>query len=496
MNKVSNKQYISDVINIEDIDKWNKDEIVFIEAPTGRGKSHFIKNTLAEHNRDKKILLLVSRILIKNQSDKELLRQDIDNVTITTYQNIANKILLRKEIEFTDCDYIICDESHFFCEDSEYIYEGDLVFDWIMSKSSIKIFMTATGHYIKSYLKYELGLKIKLYKIKNTYEFIEKLYFYEDDDVIKKLLLELPPNEKAIYFTSANKAHELSEMLDSCVFYCSKNNSLSRYVDTDSIKYIEENECFQEHVLCTTKAMDCGVNIKDTQVKHIIVDMVDLSTIIQCIGRKRIVEDEKIIVYIKNKKGNSIARRLENLQYKIRYANILKEQGIVKLVEENAHKNTYGNLIYDVINPSTLQIDKKINELMYYTYNENIKLYQSMMKDCENSFKEKLFERMGINMDSNKLEEVVDSYTLKYALDKLVGIKMFKEEQQKFKEFLTKELFNTAKTNHGFIGLKTINGYFEENDIPYFIESKKENSRKDKNYKKNYWIISKRIYEL
>jgi hypothetical protein len=490
MNEVSNKQYISDIINKEEIDKWSNNEIVFIEAPTGCGKSHFIKNVLSEHDRNKKILILVNRILIKSQSEKELLRQDIDNVTITTYQNIANKILLRKEIEFDNYDYIICDESHFFCEDSEYIYEGDLVFDWVMSRSGIKIFMTATGYYVRSYLKYELGLKIKLYQIKNTYDFIEKLYFYEDDDVIKKLLLDLPPDEKAIYFTSAKKAYETSKLLESCVFYCSKNNhSYCSYVNKESIEYLEENENFQEQIMCTTKVMDCGVNIKDTDLKHIIVDMADISSLIQCIGRKRIQDNEKIILYIKDKKGNSIVRRLESIQNKLNYANILFEKGSIALVQENAHRNTYGNLIYDVINKNELKLEKKVNDLMYFTYKLNEEIYTKILQDKEDGFKNKLFERMNIDMPYTYLEQELDALKLEHILDKLVGVKMFKDEQKDFKELLLRELLNAPKSNHGSIGLKTINALFDENKINYIVNNKREKSGEFRD--QTYWVISK-----
>ena len=176
-----------------------------------------------------------------------------------------------------------------------------------MRQSGIKIFMTATAYFIKNYLTKELKLEIDHYHIKNEYEFIEKLYFFENDDVIKKLLFDLPSDEKAIYFTNAKKAHEMSELLESCAFYCSKNNyDYSRYVNSEVVAYIEENEKFEEQVLCTTKVMDTGVNIKDDFIRHIIVDIADLSSIIQCIGRKRIKGSEKIIVYIKDKKGNSI----------------------------------------------------------------------------------------------------------------------------------------------------------------------------------------------
>jgi len=68
------KQYISDIITSEDIDNWTSEKIVFIEGPTGRGKSHFIKHTLSDYNPSMKILILVNRTIIKKQSQKGIIK--------------------------------------------------------------------------------------------------------------------------------------------------------------------------------------------------------------------------------------------------------------------------------------------------------------------------------------------------------------------------------------------------------------------------------------
>lgn len=469
------------------------------KRPNRIWESYFIKYDLSELVYPKKILILVNRTIIKeqfenellNKNNKEIKEEDLDNITITTYQNIANKIQHKQLIKFYGYDYIICDESHAYTEESVFIFNLDLAFDWVMEQNCIKIFMTATAYYIKSYLEDELKLTLKNYYIKNTYDFIEKLYFYQDDKVVQKLLMDLPPNEKAIYFTSAKKAHELSELLDSCaVFYCSKNNSTYyQYIDEDIENYIVKNEKFEQKVLCTTKVMDCGVNIKDEQVKHLIIDIADLTSIIQCIGRKRIQGNEKFILYIKDKKGNAISRKITHIDDKLYNPNILKEKGAIGLVEENAHQNTYGDLIYDIIDSQTNQINKQVNKLMYFTYSKDKEIYTEMLKDKKDGFKLKLFERMCIDINYTYLEEERDGYTLENILDKLVGVKMFKEEQKKFKEILLKELLNAPKANHGSVGLKTINALFDENKINYIVNSKREKTGENRD--KTYWVISK-----
>jgi len=488
---MSKQEYISDLIKTEEIEKWNSDKIIFIESPTGKGKSHFIKHTLSQYDNTKRILILVNRTIIKKQSEVEI--GDNENITIKTYQHLSEVILTKSEIiaDFIDFDYIICDEAHHFCEESEFIFNTDVSFNWVMNQNAIKIFMTATANFIKGYLTEKLKLEINHYYIENDYNFIKELYFYENDKTIGKLLFFLPPDEKAIYFTSAKKAYEMSKLLDSHVFYCSNNNyNYRQYVDSEKITYIEENEKFEEQVLCCTKVADCGFNLKDDKIKHLIVDIADLSSIIQCIGRKRIQGNEKIILYIKDKKGNSISRKLENIKDKLTYANFLVENGDIKLIQEYGHKNTYGNLIYDIINEEELRISKKLNELMYYTYKKNEELYEEILKDKEDGFKNKLFERMGVlDMKYTCLEKKLDELVLEDILNKLVRIKMFKDEQKKFKETLLDKLLNSPKANHGSIGLKTINALFEENNLKYFVDSERETFGELKN--KRYWIISK-----
>ena len=72
------------------------------------------------------------------------------------------------------------------------------------------------------------------------------------------------------------------------------------YVDKEKIKNLLINQRFEEQFLITTSCFDAGINIIDTDVKHIVIDIVDIGSLIQCIGRKRIQsEDDKVHIYIK-----------------------------------------------------------------------------------------------------------------------------------------------------------------------------------------------------
>ena len=83
-----NNIFVSDVIN-EDYKEWKDGDFILINAGTGCGKSHFIKNTLYEHCKKtgKKILLISNRNLLKLQNEYELCEK-LDIITCINYQKI------------------------------------------------------------------------------------------------------------------------------------------------------------------------------------------------------------------------------------------------------------------------------------------------------------------------------------------------------------------------------------------------------------------------
>jgi hypothetical protein len=487
-------KYVSDLIKLDDIEQWELGDIIAINAPTGSGKSHFIKNVLKNYciSKKKNILLLTNRDILKDQFIHELIEDDVDGIiTVKNYQSIEIKIIYSVPME--EYDYIVCDEYHYLFNDT-FNFCTDLSLDYILEQTfNVKILLSATSTIPIKYLEEIKHLEIIKYEIESNYNYIEKLYFYEDDNVILKLLNELSENEKAIYFTKAKTSYDFSKQIENSAFICSKHNSTYRkHINEEEKQNIVENTMFDSKILFTTIALDNGVNIKDVQLKHIIIDTFDLDTIQQCLGRKRITNsDEKVIVYIKNWNNKKLNGKKTSLNNIIKYAELLKN-GLSSedLIKEYKHKNTYGNLIYDIIDNE--KIIKHVNEAMYFKYKydiEQIELYMA------SEYMDYVSERFN-QAKYFDLEQEVDAMTLEDKLDKLVGVKIFKDEQQKFKEFLTEELFGNPKLNHGSLGINTIKGFFQDNNLLYDIDSKKENSKKSKNRGKYYWIISKKVYEI
>jgi precorrin-2 methylase len=132
---------------------------------------------------------------------------------------------------------------------------------------------------------------------------------------------------------------------------------------------------------------------------------------------------------------------------------------------------------------------------MYYIKIKNeIEMLEKMKKRKKDGYKQAVISRLKYNKENViELDAELDGSILTDYLDSIVGEKLFKEEQKKFKDFLTTndDLFNPAKPDHKSLGLNLINGYFKENELPYIIESDRENLRQSEYYKKTYWIIGK-----
>lgn len=492
---------VKDLITIDEIEAWKEESIILINAGTGKGKTTFIKETLFEYckYRNKKILLLVNRTALRKQVNSDLAKKKEKDtvIRVASYQAVIK--LLRAGKNIKHFDYVVADEVHFFFSDALFNNTTDLAWNWLINNKGIKILMSATPTLPKEYIRKVTKKKPKEYKIKTNYnEFIDKLYFYKNDKIIDKILFDLPPDEKAIYFGGAKKAHRLCTILKDAKFYCSKNNpdGLHKYADIGTFDDIVTNEKFDCQVLCCTSALDNGINFCDPKLKHIIIDYLDLDELQQMIGRKRLLSEKncKLSIYIKDWNKQNLNRIFNFKNLEMEPADYLKSHGDIALTLKFQKKCfTWKNAI-DTIVDSNNEIHHVINEMMYTKQKNSIEAIKNMM-DVKNGYRKAVISRLQFKMKNVVvLDESIDEYTLIDYLDSFVGKKLFKEEQQQLKNFLINNdnLFNPAKTDHDCLGYNQINGYFEDHNLLYCIKGKNiENSRKSENYKKSYWLIYK-----
>lgn len=482
-------EHFSDLISLEDITSWKPGDMILGTAGTGDGKSYFILNDLYDYCKERKltILFLTNRDILKEQFSQEVkVNEKQDIITIYNYQKIEAMIMYGIPID--EFNFIVADEIHYVFTDAEFNRNTELTIEWLIHiKNSIKILLSATSEYIKNYLEVHRKIELIKYTMESKRDHIVNTYFYEDDSVLMKLLYELPTEEKAMYFGNVDKVYKASQDLTDAEFLCSTNSKYSRLANKEIKEQIIENAKFECQVLCTTSVIDNGVNIKDESLKHIIVDYFDIDTIIQCLGRKRVLhKDDTINIYIRNRSSKSLKMSLTNFKTRITQVKYLKDFGVDEFVKKYGRKDLSNciNIIMDNKKP-----DLKINEIMYIKQLKNIEDAELMIA---NNYDFIICQKLNIDYSTIKrLEDEYDALTLADIITQYIGIKMFEEEREEFKKLLMDKLFNTPEASHGSLGMKSINSLFKDNNLSFVIKSKSETSRKSDNYKKTYWIISK-----
>lgn len=297
-------KYIENIIPVSDIPKWRPDEPVMISAGTGTHKTSYIYNYLGKYAKDnnKKILLLTQRTASKKQMQSDVKSKNLEGtIDVRTYQSLDHYIQGNGEIDLRVYDYIVSDESHYWISDAPFNNLLDLSFKAIIRSRAVKIFMSATVGDFERYLRLYTKWTIKKYEITRDWSFIDNLVFFTKDRQIAEIIDDfLAKGEKGIVFiNNLKKSSGLYKKYRKQSLYVCSDSSNNGMMDLNKKQELLDCERFDEPILITTSALDSGVNINDDDVKNIILDIKDIDTLLQCIGRKRLKPDEKINLYIR-----------------------------------------------------------------------------------------------------------------------------------------------------------------------------------------------------
>ncbi|WP_203246317.1 DEAD/DEAH box helicase [Sporosarcina beigongshangi] len=486
---------VTDLVTIDEINKWKQGDIITIAAGTGKGKSYFIKNILyAIAKRDnKRILMLIHRRNCTEQFRMELEEADkLDVIDIKTYQSIEAVERSGVIYELSQYDYIVCDEFHYFMSDAAFNKYTDISLNTILEQSrAIRIFTSATGDYVKHYLNDEKhkGISTIDYNIPINFDFIRHLEFYHKDETLETYIEQaIAQNKKAIFFIqSVKKAYELHERYkEHSLFNCSKNNKdgYYQYVDEEKITSMLKNERFEELILITTTVMDAGVNIVDDELNHIVADVNDTGTLIQCIGRKRLKnKKDHIILHLKAISNMQLGGMETQARKRLDMALYFREYGEKKFVREYYREVDNSHIVYDEVTEEG--IEKRLNEMMFFKNIAHVNEINEIKKFKKSGYIKyiaKLFRvyRYSVYEEEEKKDDL-ESY-----LNSIVGKKLFKEGQ---KELIEKV---RLKDGRGRIqkGISLLNAYFKENKMCFMIKSKRSiEIVNDKEKRVGYWEV-------
>lgn len=347
------QEFVSEKIGLEYEKQWGAGDAIFIDAPTGSGKSYFILHDLLKYAmlNGRKILYLVNRKVLKKQIQREidssvaeicmkLEGRFVKNyITVSTYQSIESQIQNYdkcKQIEerLREYSYIVYDECHYFYADSNFNTNTELSFDFLQLNcvNKVQIFISATldivenlivdrgksltvgvskVHHYNFFRPQGHGLDSVLkYKVKRRYDFVRIHTFNKQEDL--KFIIQKNSRQndyKWLIFTDSIKNGKIlqKELVSDST---EDANGLSKddvvFIDAGyekeneaaaSVSTLVEEGYINKKVIIATPVLDNGISFFDNQLRNIVILSDTEEEFIQMLGRKR-KDEEKIDLYI------------------------------------------------------------------------------------------------------------------------------------------------------------------------------------------------------
>lgn len=317
------------------VERHQKASRIFIESPTGTGKSSFILDKLfpfaAESNYN--ILYLANRSALNQQIKNAVARklevkgkikkdeatfylpESFCCLTVINYQAISLDSTAL-ETFLSDYAYIVFDEAHFFVEDSLFNAKTGLLLKSVLDASpdAVWIFLSAAldgseelllaaadkiqpNNLIDANLN-KLVLRDHRIVYKNNYQ--SAVYtpsFFRGIDDLMPVINRTVGEKWLIFVSSIQRGKALQQRIKKetgrkAVFLSSENKADKRW------KTLSTEERYDEDVLITTKVLDNGVNISDKGVRHIVIPFCDQTEFMQMLGRRRTAEGERVCLYV------------------------------------------------------------------------------------------------------------------------------------------------------------------------------------------------------
>ena len=469
------RMYVSDLIGNE-YRKWKSNDIITINCQTGQGKTYFILNVYAKYKNTKKILFLVNRSKLKEQIKKNIRDLKLTNVTVMTYQ-MMQELIIKNEFK-NEYDILVCDEIHYMIADS-WNDKSDISWRYIINEcdNKTRIFMTATGEVVFGMINRVCDVSYS-YKTESDYDYIKKVVFFKGDKNNSYITENIAKvKRKAIYFsTSAERAYKMHLLYKAqSNFMCSKaNKDFSKYANQNAI----QDEKFDSKYLMATKVIDNGVNITDRDVKDIFCDIMDSTTLIQCIGRKRIVDGrDKLTLHLKDFSAKDLQGKINLMQ-----SYIDKADAYIFNIEQNKmNKDEKEIPILCYVDKQTDKI--KIN-LLRYAYTKSLIEEYTTMKEI--GFSTYILNILNIDKDRVIYEEMEKMNMKKDEigtyLENICGDILVKCDQEQLINLI--DLRDSR--NRQQKSIKQLNIYLEENGYKYEIISTKKTIN---GVRLNVWIV-------
>lgn len=188
------EDYTHDIVT-STTDRWEPLQPVFISAPTGRGKTSFIENTLIPYveelnyrnNTEQRVLIISNRLALQEQmkrrlegkpapknKDEEIYHPFRGCADVITYQGLLcqeGSLMNKQKNPHSRYIYVICDEAHFVTSDAMFNPDTDEILEAIVRlfKKAVRVYMSATPYECLEYI-IEHERKYRRLKANNSQE--------------------------------------------------------------------------------------------------------------------------------------------------------------------------------------------------------------------------------------------------------------------------------------------------------------------------------------
>lgn len=513
----------------EEYRDWGGCDDIFIETPTGSGKTTFVLQVLSKYamEQGKEVLLIVNRKILKNQIKQEVAKEhgmknvlseelayinEFEGITIVSYQELQEELKCKPELlcTFFASRYmcIVFDECHYFLQDATFNRDIERLVRVIpQRRNATKIFLSATMDEVRPFLldlmhpeEMQLwkirdnqekqiwgyrktlftGGRIFFYSQKPKFRIQSVKYFHELVEISDLINGDKSGEKWLIFVNSKNEARILKNAIKTKIDYLDaevdENDPIKQQIVTESK--------FEADVLVTTKVLDNGVNLIDHKLKNIVLLTTEKTEFLQMLGRKRFMENEKgVKLYITCRSTRYFNAR-RNGEAKI-------NQKFIGDVEKNPH--FYQGQLDDInfvnflqkmviIEGNQLTVSRAAKEKLRLQ-EEFCDLIIKKLKEDPEAFVKEQISWIGEPFNPLNYLNCVKDKMLKF-LEQTAGKEMDKDEQKKFRrrfgELAVEYGVKLTDRENRLVGKAKINSFCKESGITFKIEAEK-NSK--------FWIV-------
>ena len=368
-------------------------------------------------------------------------------------------------------------------------------------------FKTLSSHPKRKKVMEMMTLKEYIINLPTDYRYIEPCMYSDEYDLIETII---DSNEKWLVFVDSKEVgKKLCDEINHKI--CSKEKEEAIFINAENkenekFQAIINNECFEERVLIAISVLYNGVNLKDDDLKNIVLPFVNVPMAKQMIGRKRINEGDKVKVYFKNVDFTTIKQAFTNNISK--YFDIMKLErmdnayttgvlnGLIKVRDEflcfyykkSKLKQTTNRMACQKLHFDSMfllytlqKISKQQDSSYARIMLEHLGIGKKYASMKENAILSKEEKKEKVRIELNRfLSERVGEHVYKIVDGKYLGISDFKNTINRFYLMYYGERIDDQHNNEArFISADKLNAFINALDLPFEIETPRKNNKSD-----------------